>query len=516
MNDFVIAKYIRLSRDEAVSESNSIPNQHLLLNEYIEELDIPNATILEFVDNGYTGTSLERPGFQEMIELVRCGRINCIITKDFSRFARNELESGYYIEQVFPLYRVRFIAIGDDFDSKDHADGTGGIAAAFKFLKDEYYSKDLSKKVKAAMRLRMEKGEHITANAIYGYRKNNNGKWEHDPTAAEVVRKIFNMALDGKTTAQIRDKLFADHHLAPREYAHLNKGKDITPKYIWATRQIWRILNNEQYAGTYIAGKGEVAGVGSKACIEKDRSEWIIIPNSHPPIVSKEDFVRVQEILKSPKDALPKARVRSINAKKYLDSIESGERKLTATLFGYGINSSGKFEIDNTAAKSVKAIFDLALQGYTIRGIAEKLQEEGYLPPKEYSMLAKRLDNELDRQQDNRLDKSFGNIMDRISDNGLDELLENGLYKISDNRLGKEPDTQITYRWPPFRVRKILQNEQYTGAYVAGKRFYDENGQRYHVPQSEWIVIPNKHPAIISKEIFEQVQAMRSQGKRKM
>jgi ParB family chromosome partitioning protein len=123
-----------------------------------------------------------------------------------------------------------------------------------------------------------------------------------DPIAAGVVREIFNMALGGMTTAQIRDKLFADRCLAPREYEYLNKGKDITPKYNWASRQIWRILNNEQYTGTYIAGKGEVVRVGSKARIEKDRSEWTIIPDSHPPIVSKEDYARVQKILKPTKE----------------------------------------------------------------------------------------------------------------------------------------------------------------------------------------------------------------------
>jgi DNA invertase Pin-like site-specific DNA recombinase len=113
-------------------------------------MDIAGAQVLEFVDTGFTGTNVERPGFQEMIELVRCGRINCIVVKDFTRFARNTLESGYYIEKVFPLYRVRFIAVGDRFDSSDYIDGTGGVDVAFKFLMNEYYSKDLSKKVKSA------------------------------------------------------------------------------------------------------------------------------------------------------------------------------------------------------------------------------------------------------------------------------------------------------------------------------------------------------------------------------
>jgi len=319
MMEYVIAKYIRLSQDDAVSDSLSISNQRLLLDSHIEELEMPNVTVLEFVDNGLTGTNVERSGFQEMIELVRCGRVNCIVTKDFSRFARNEMESGYYIEQVFPLYRVRFISVSDDFDSIKYKDGTGGIDVAFKFLMHEYYSKDLSKKVKTAKHVLMESGEHIVG-AIYGYRKNSSGKWEHDPTAAEVVRAIFNMALDGMTTAQIRDKLFADRCLAPREYINISKGKDIIPKYNWATRQIWRILNNEQYTGTYIAGKTEVIRVGSRHKVEKDRSEWIIIPDSHPLIVSKEDFARVQEILKPSK----------VVSDQMQETIIKGKRKMQA------------------------------------------------------------------------------------------------------------------------------------------------------------------------------------------
>jgi DNA invertase Pin-like site-specific DNA recombinase len=468
MNEYVIAKYIRLSQDDAISDSLSIPNQRLLLDSHIEDMDIPGVQVLEFVDNGFTGTNVERPGFQEMIELVRCGRINCIIVKDFSRFARNALESGYYIEKVFPLYRIRFIAVGDRFDSSDYKDGTGGIDVAFKFMMNEYYSNDLSKKVKSALHILMKNGEHIVGGAIYGYRKNDSGKWEYDLPAAEVVHEIFKMALDGKTTAQIRDNLFADRRLAPREYEYVNKGKEVTPKFNWTTQAIWRILTNEQYTGTYVAGKRETSRVGSKAQIEKDRSEWIIIPNSHPPIVSKEDFERVQAILKSPKEALSNGRERSVHAGKLFARIESGERKPAAALYGYCINSSKALEVDETASGAVRMIFDLALKGYTARDIAEELQRAKHLPPGEYFKLTR-----------------GGSI-------------------------------QPTYRWSALRVREILKNEQYTGAYVAGRTFQDDNGRKYHTPPSEWVIIPDKHPAIVSKEVFEQIQTLHSQGKRKM
>ena len=469
MNEYAIAKYIRLSQDDAVSESLSIPHQRLLLDGHIEDMDIPNATILEFVDNGFTGTNVERPAFQEMIELVRCGKVNCIVVKDFSRFARNAFESGYYIEKVFPLYRVRFVAVSDRFDSSDYKDGTGGMDVAFKFMMHEYYSTDLSKKVKSAKRVLMQNGEHIVGGAIYGYRKNDSGKWEHDPFAAEVVRVIFDMALDGKTTAQIRDKLFADRCLAPREYEYINKGRDIVPIYNWTTQRIWQILTNEQYTGTYIAGKRETASVGSKKQIVKDRSEWIIFPDSHPPIVSKEEFERLQEILKSPIDTVSTNDIeRSKQSKKLFDKAAGINGKYNANLFGYRMNESGSWDVDETAADIVREIFDYAMQGFTIREIAERLHEAKYIPPGEHFKRSR----------------------------------------------GK--DVHLTYRWAAGTIRGILKNAQYTGAYIVGKTFQDKNGNRYNTPESEWVIVPDRHPAIVSKEIFEQVQMITSQTRKKM
>ena len=468
MTDYIIAKYLRLSMGDAVSKSMSIPHQRLMLDEFIEELSIPNATVIEFTDNGYTGTNLNRPGVQEMLDLVRCGKLNCIIVKDFSRFSRDSMESGYYIEQVFPLYGVRFISVSDRYDSADYDGGTGGLDVAFKFLINEQNSRDLSMKIKSAKHILMKNGEHIVGRAIYGYRKNDSGRWEHDPQAAEVVRGIYDMALKGMTTAQIRDKLFADRQPTPREYEYLNKGKVITPTLMWLTKSIFRILTNEQYTGTYIAGKQESSRIGQKAIIYKDRSEWTIIPDSHPPIVSKEDFDRVQEILSSPKEALSDGRERSSHSKKLYHKVASGEGKYNANLYGYRLNASGSWDIDETAAVAIREIYEYALQGYTPRDIAGKLQEAGYVPPGEHFKLTRGL------------------------------------------------NIQPTMKWSALRIREILKSEQYTGAYVAGKTFQDESGRKYHTPKSKWIIIPDKHPMIVTKETFMQVQEIVTQSKRKM
>jgi len=468
MNEYVIGKYIRLSQDDAISESLSIPHQRLLLDSHIEKLDIPGAKVLEFVDNGYTGTNIERPAFQEMIELVRCGKLNCIIVKDFSRFARHALESGYYIEQVFPLYRVRFISVSDNFDSNNHKDGSGGMDVAFKFMMHEYYSQDLSKKVKSAKRVLMRNGEHIVAGAVHGYRKNDNSKWEPDPEAADVIKRIFQMALEGLSTSQIRDKLFEARCPSPREYSLMKKGKDVEPKYMWPTSSIYKILINEQYTGSYVAGKRESSRIGSKGAVCLDKSEWIIIPDSHPALVSKEDFARVQEILKNPKELSPDKPAPSNHSCSCKTRIASGERKSSAVPYGYSIDNNGDWTIAETAASVVVKIYDMALQGLSTMEISDKLREAGYPTPSEQR----------------KLDKGHA--------------------------------IQPTNRWLPQSIKDILKDEQYIGTYIAGKTYQISTGKMYLVPKSEWIRIPGKRPAIVSEEVFEQVQAIRADSRKHM
>ena len=468
MNEYVIGKYIRLSQDDAVSESMSIPHQRLLLDRHIEKLDLPCAKVLEFVDNGYTGTNLERPAFQEMIELVRCGKIDCIIVKDFSRFARHELESGYYIEQVFPLYRVRFIAVGDSFDSSDYKDGSGGMDMAFKFMIHEYYSKDLSKKVKSAKRAQMMKGEYIVAGAVHGYRKNDKGRWEPDPEAADVIARIFRMALDGLSTAQIRDKLFEARCPSPKEYSLMKQGKEVVPKFMWPTRSIYKILTNEQYTGSYVAGKHETIRVGSRDRIANDKSEWIIIPDRPPAIVSKDDFERVQALLENPKELSNCKPEPSEHSSKCKTRIASGERKSSAVPYGYIIDDNGDWAVSEAAASVVKEVFDMALQGLSTIEISDRLCAAGYPTPTEQK------------------------------------------------KLDKGQDIQPTNRWLSQAIKDMLKDEQYVGTYIAGKTYQIATDKKYLVPKSEWIRIPGLRPAIISEDVFAQVQAIRAESRKHM
>jgi DNA invertase Pin-like site-specific DNA recombinase len=305
MSDYTIAKYIRLSLDDSQSDSMSIENQRLILNKHIAEMDIPNARILEMVDNGYSGTNYERPAVQELLALVREGKIDCIAVKDFSRFGRNAIETGYFIERVFPLFRTRFISVGDNFDSAEHEGDTGGMEIAFKFLMHEYYSKDLSRKVKSAAYERMRRGEAVSKNCLYGYKLNAKRKLEIDETAADTVKLIFNLAAKGYGARQIANLLYNNKCLKPSAHKQ-NRAIKPGTEYIWETSKIDVILRDEQYTGLYTAGKFRSEVVGSAHGVAVPESEWIKIPDHHPVIIDIEQFNKVQEMLKAAAHKTPK------------------------------------------------------------------------------------------------------------------------------------------------------------------------------------------------------------------
>ena len=290
MGEYVIAKYIRLSMEDAKNDSLSIESQRLLLDAHIAEMCVPNAVVMEFVDNGHSGTNFERSAVQELLELVRQGKVNCIVVKDLSRFGRNMIETGYYIERVFPLYRIRFIAVSDNHDSAEYEGGVGGMEVAFKFLIHEQYSRDLSMKIKTAKRAKALRGEYVLKNCAFGYKKVD-GRLEIDEPAAETVHLIFNMAAEGQSLSKITARLYEEKRPTPSEYkgyAMKKLAKDMS--CLWGKAVILDILSDEQYIGTYTAGKTRKVDVGSSKVIDVDKSEWIRIPNHHPAIIGKSVF----------------------------------------------------------------------------------------------------------------------------------------------------------------------------------------------------------------------------------
>lgn len=319
MADYTIALYIRLSVEDEKTESLSIPNQRLILREKAMSLPEWNgAEILEFVDNGHTGTNFERPAVQKLLEMANLGKINCIMVKDLSRFGRNSIETGYFIEKVFPLYHIRFIAVSDNFDSAELNGDTGGVDMAFKYLINECYSRDMSMKSKSAKLARCKRGEYQSVVCPYGYQKSEDGRMKPDEETADNVRQIFQWAADGLSAGAIARKLSEMKILTPAEYK-ASKGKnyhDISrTNGVWCRSAVLRILEDERYTGMYVMGKKHSAEVGSYKMIRNDESEWIKIPDHHTPIISKELFeqakarIRKFSVNKKPREYVLKGKV---------------------------------------------------------------------------------------------------------------------------------------------------------------------------------------------------------------
>ena len=297
--------YIRLSHADddknRQNESNSVHNQReLILNYLSARPEFHDWNIQEFVDDGYTGTNENRPEFQRMINLIHLGQIHCVIVKDFSRFARNYLIMGNYLEQVFPLLGVRFISVNDAYDSMTSINSLDAMSMTLKSILHSYYSRDLSAKIYAVNTQRMKTGQHV-GTPCFGYTLNEDRTCQIiDPEAAAIVRMIYDMALSGKTRPEIV-RYLNDHHIpTPAEYNNLNSRKRstmITPNPLWDHGKVSRILRQEEYTGKLIMRKH----VQPVPCVRKYRKstleEIIVRESAHDAIVTREEYDRVQRML---------------------------------------------------------------------------------------------------------------------------------------------------------------------------------------------------------------------------
>lgn len=319
----ILAKYIRLSQeDENEGESNSIINQRELLNAFVKSSpDLSQYEVVEFCDDGYSGTNFDRPGVKALLDEVRAGNIQCIIVKDLSRFGRNYIDIGDYLEQIFPFLGVRFISVNDRFDSNDFDGTTGGLDVGFRNLIYSLYSKDLSQKVRSAKKTRMEKGEFIGSHAPYGYAKSpeNRKKLVIDEKAAAVVRRIFAMADEGKNAVQIANVLNAENIPTPFVYKRLmgcdRKYNVVGKTNYWMNTTILTIIRDERYTGKMVSGKNRSPVVGSKNGKRVPKSEWIVVPNTHEAIISEELFASVQDRFSAPQRIRKHTEVRPLLGK---------------------------------------------------------------------------------------------------------------------------------------------------------------------------------------------------------
>lgn len=301
------AIYLRLSKEDgdvaagSRQESNSISNQKSLVQDYLEsQKDIEVVSVR--IDDGYSGVDFNRPEFQAMMKDIRDRKVDCVIVKDLSRFGRNYIEVGRYIEKIFPILGVRFIAINDNYDSIN--ENNSEIVTAFKNLVNDSYIRDLSVKIRSNLEAKRKKGEFTGSFAAYGYRKSetNKGQLVVDEFAAGVIRDIFNMKLGGMSPGAIADKLNDSHILSPMEYKtsmgeNFRTSFKTNKKAKWAAGTVLRILGNEVYTGVLVQGKRGTPNHKIKRMEVKDKKDWIRADNTHEAIIDKFYYDTIQRIM---------------------------------------------------------------------------------------------------------------------------------------------------------------------------------------------------------------------------
>lgn len=297
----LLVKYYRLSlEDDNDGESGSIGNQRKIIEDYVKgDLELAVMQNREFVDDGYTGANFNRPGIQQVLELLRQNQVACIVVKDFSRFTRDYIELGSYLEQILPFMEVRFISVNDGYDSRDGIRARG-MEIPFRGLLNNLYSQDLSVKVRAAKRQQIKQGKLCSGSYPFGYRKNKNREPIYciDEPAAETIRLIFNLAVQGKKNIEIARTLNERKLPTPAVYKRQNGGTAYGlgegKSSNWDSQKILLILRDERYQGTLIIGRYQSAGVGSGKVIEAPKHMWYRKEQAIPAIVSAEEFAKVQ------------------------------------------------------------------------------------------------------------------------------------------------------------------------------------------------------------------------------
>ena len=296
---YKVGIYIRLSKEDEekpeTKESESVTNQRNLLIKYLQE---NNLTLEEeYVDDGVSGTSFDRPNFNRMIKDIEENKINMVITKDLSRLGRDYIMSGYYTETYFPAHKVRYIALLDNIDT--YLDSSNNDIAPFKSILNDMYAKDISKKIKSVLRNKKEMGLFVGKEAPFGYMKDSDNKYQLiiDEPAAEIVREIYDMFLQGQGTTMIANELSRKGIPIPSVYKNSNRGNKSSSFGLWSNKTVKTILKNETYTGCLIQNKYNKLNYKSKKLIETSSEKWIRIENTHEPIIEKEKWERVQRLI---------------------------------------------------------------------------------------------------------------------------------------------------------------------------------------------------------------------------
>ena len=298
--------YCRLSKEDGDKlESNSIGGQRAYCEDYIAKQSDIEIVHEPIVDDGATGVNFERAGFKELEQLVKSGKVNCIVVRDLSRFSRNYIDAGRYLEKIFPSLGVRFIAINDNYDSLTSNAQSDSFVLPFKNLINDTYCKDISVKIRSSLEIKKKNGDYVGNFVPYGYMRDtvNRHKLVVDENLRETVQMIFSLFKDGISVGKIADRLNQMAVLSPMEYK-LSQGVKFETVFKtsdsskWEYTTVKRILCNTVYLGTLTQGKRGTPNYKVKAMQNKDESEWVTVEDTHEPLVSLEDFLAIQEMLK--------------------------------------------------------------------------------------------------------------------------------------------------------------------------------------------------------------------------
>lgn len=296
--------YVRLSREDGdKEESNSVTGQKDLIRDYLcrhpelRECDMK-------VDDGYTGSNFDRPAFQEMIAAIKAGKINCIVVKDLSRFGRDHLDVGEYIERIFPFLGVRFIAINDNYDSEHRNVESDELIIPFKNLINEAYCRDTSIKIRSQLEIKRKRGDFIGSFAVFGYQRDPEDRHHLvvDDFAADVVRDMFKWKLDGISAGDIADRLNTIGIPTPMDYKQklgirYKTSFRVKKDSKWSAGMVLRILKNPIYTGTLEQGRVTTPNYKVKKLVNKPKEDWAVVENCHEAIIDRFDFDSVQKVL---------------------------------------------------------------------------------------------------------------------------------------------------------------------------------------------------------------------------
>ena len=298
--DYHVALYIRLSKeDENQGPSQSVQNQESLLREFVEQHRL--SVFDTYVDDGWSGTSFDRPNFQRMISDIEAQKVNMVITKDLSRLGRDYIMTGHYMERYFPEHRVRYISLLDGIDTG--VDSTANDITPFRAIMNDMYAKDISKKIKSVKRDKQRKGQFIGGKPMYGYKMHptEKNKIVIDEKAAPVVQRIFSLALSGMSCRKIATTLNEEGVPTPATYANLSVARPGPYSGLWSSERIADMLKNETYIGNMVQGRTVKISYKSTKCLRQSPENWVVVEGTHEPIIDPETFQKVQMLVNSRK-----------------------------------------------------------------------------------------------------------------------------------------------------------------------------------------------------------------------